>query len=1301
MKHPLIAGLGTLTATALLAASLAVPAQAAAAPVQLSIASFNDFHGNLTTSYTATKFAAAVQAWKAFNPDGSVLTSAGDSVGGSKYASSIQGDLPTLQILNKLGVKASAAGNHEFDKGYPDLRDRISKAADFPYLAANVTLKDGSPALPASNVFEVKGVKVAIVGAVTSELPTLVSPSGLSEVNVSDPVDAVNAEVAKLPADVDVVIASYHEGASDPTSLETAEQSSEFKKIVEKTAPRVNAIFTGHTHREYSFTTGGVDGKRPVLEAFESGQRLASVDLSVNPDTRAVTINGSRVSVVPQDIDVTAAAAADPTVSAVKGIEDAALAKAAELGNGEAATIKADLTTDYYPSAVGKAGGDRSQESVLGNFAATALAGSVNAEDPSKVVGFMNAGGLRDEFFSRRTGRSATSDDKVAAGTVGRLSVKEVYDVFPFANTLSRLSVKGSSLKKVLEQQWRKDADGNEQRLALGTTANLAYTFDLTRPVGDRVTSVTVNGAPLDPAASYTVATQSFLAGGGDAFTGFTEATTSTNLGGIDFDALLAYVKASSPISPDYSTRGVALSGVPATVEAGKSYSFDVQHVDLGSDGVPETAALDLVLVPTTGAPVVLTSAPVTHVRDASGRLTGENSAKVSFTAPANLAAGRLELRSSATGTVTRVPAVVQPAVPAAAATIAQIQGTAETTPFAGKKVVTDGVVTAVYATGGFNGYYLQTPGTGSRHDRSKASQAVFVYSKDTVAQVKVGDHVRVTGTAGEYFGLTQITVPAGGAEVLKGKVKAVKALKLELPRTAAERERYEGMLLAPTGRYTVADNYTLTQYGEVGLAYGTSRLVKGRQTLTTPTDAAAPGSSRAAAIEAENLARSVTLDDGSTLNFLGSAANKATPLPYISKATPVTVGARASITKPVILDYRNNAWKFQPTTQLTAENAKTVQPARFSNAREAAPKVKGQFKIASFNVLNFFTTTGDQLSGCTYYTDREGNPITVKDGCDARGAANSANRQRQQDKLVSAINAMDVDVLSLEEIENSARFGLQRDDTLSQLVAALNAGKVGARGAWAFVPSMNNGNASDDVIRTAFIYRKNTVETVGSPAILNDPAFVNARQPLAQVFQAKGASGGSVGSSDSYGSTGGKFPKPSKEDTRFLAIVNHFKSKSYREGDPIDDANRDKGDGQGAWNAARVAQATALAKWAKQRQSASGVERVFLTGDFNSYTQEDPMQVLAKAGYVDQAALTTKSTYLFGGRVGSLDHVLTNAAATKTVRGRDVWNVNSVESVGFEYSRYNNNVTDLYSADPYRASDHDPLVVGFDAAKR
>jgi 5'-nucleotidase len=236
---------------------------------------------------------------------------------------------------------------------------------------------------------------------------------------------------------------------------------------------------------------------------------------------------------------------------------------------------------------------------------------------------------------------------------------------------------------------------------------------------------------------------------------------------------------------------------------------------------------------------------------------------------------------TSSTGTQPPPPAEppVEPPAPGAVVPIREIQGTGTETPLKGKTVTTRGRVTAAYPTGGFAGFYLQTPGTGAAEGQT-ASDAVFVFSPATVASVAPGDYVEVTGTAGEFFGLTQLTVPAGGLSKLTEPAEEVKAPALPLPATAAAREGLEGMLLQPAGDFTVTDNYALNQYGEITLAAGTTPLLQ-------PTEAAAPGTPENAAVAADNAARRVALDDGATTNFL-SDANRGRALPYLTPEQPV-----------------------------------------------------------------------------------------------------------------------------------------------------------------------------------------------------------------------------------------------------------------------------------------------------------------------------------------------------------------------------------------------------------------------------
>ena len=623
---------------------------------------------------------------------------------------------------------------------------------------------------------------------------------------------------------------------------------------------------------------------------------------------------------------------------------------------------------------------------------------------------------------------------------------------------------------------------------------------------------------------------------------------------------------------------------------------------------------------------------------------------------------------AASTGTTPTPPVPPTPPVSEADVTVAQLQGVTDTSPYAGRTVTTRGVVTATYPTGGLDGYVVQTPGTGGALDLSThlSSDAVFVYSSATASSVEVGDYVELVGEVTEFFGLTELTVD-GTDQVTQLDASTVVApapATVGFPATDAQRESLESMLLLPQGEFTVADTYTTNQYGEVKLASGSTPLIQ-------PTEVARPGSVEYTATIADNAARAVTLDDGATTNFL-TAANQSIPVPYLSNENPVTVGASVAFTEPVVLDFRNSAWKYQPTSRVTGDVAYADLPVTFENVRTDAPReVGGDVRLASFNVLNYFPTTGDSLTGCTYYRDRAGDPVTVNSGCDARGAANQDDLQRQQAKIVTAINALGADVVSLEEIENSARFGKDRDSALSTLVDALNADA--GSDVWDFVPSPTALPANEDVIRLAFIYKAGVVESVGDSSILTgSAAFSNARQPLAQAFRPVG---GDV-------------------DSTILAIANHFKSKGSGSG-----PDADLGDGQGGSNASRVNQANALVAFAAEREAAVGTDKVFLLGDFNAYSQEDPIDVLRTAGFTDLGSTEDgeEYSYVFSGLSGSLDHVLASPAALEAVTGVDIWNINSGESVGLEYSRFNYNVRDLLQLDQFRASDHDPVVVGVD----
>jgi 5'-nucleotidase len=638
--------------------------------------------------------------------------------------------------------------------------------------------------------------------------------------------------------------------------------------------------------------------------------------------------------------------------------------------------------------------------------------------------------------------------------------------------------------------------------------------------------------------------------------------------------------------------------------------------------------------------------------------------------------------------------------------TIAEIQGTGLVSDKVGDTATTRGVVTAVYPSGGFFGYFIQTPGTGAAGldlATHPASDGIFVRQPSGAISVTPGQYLEVTGTVTEFAGQTQITVPAADATVLsEAPAPVVTTTTAQLPATEAQRESLEGMRYRPTGGFTVTNTFSTNTFGEVGLAAGDKPLIQ-------PTEVARPGSAESAAVVADNAARGIVLDDGGSTSFAATSDVPATcgtrPIPcltnghltpaYVSNDEPVRVGAKASFDADVIFTQGGSpsspTYRFQPLTTVVGP-ANAASPATFENTRVATPDEAlisetgtPDVKVASFNVLNYFTTLGDADDdnvgdgGCVAFTDRDGDGNNVDEGCDQRGAWDPQDLERQQQKIVAAINALDADVVGLMEIENSAALGEPADEATKSLVAALNA--VAGAGTWAANPSSSElpPVADQDVITNAIIYKPAAVQRVGEARALGDQssgleAFSNAREPIAQVFTP----------------VGGGDP--------FLFVVNHFKSKGSAGPHPGD---TDQGDGQGNAQESRELQAAALRDWVPTvlASTATPTQAVLLAGDFNSYTEEDSLHILYGAGYsnVEKVFGNREYSYSFSGLSGSLDHILANGAAMELATGTDIWAINSGESVAMEYSRWNYHATDFHLPGPFRSSDHDPVVLGLD----
>ena len=609
-----------------------------------------------------------------------------------------------------------------------------------------------------------------------------------------------------------------------------------------------------------------------------------------------------------------------------------------------------------------------------------------------------------------------------------------------------------------------------------------------------------------------------------------------------------------------------------------------------------------------------------------------------------------------------------------------QTAGDGDDSQLINQTVETKGVVTAAYPKGenanlkGLEGFTIQTPGTGGTWDPARtASDGLFVFmGKSSATMPSIGDCVVVKGKVAEYSGVKNATAATQSlTQLLPQSITAatdcdpVKPTELSGVPTQDQMEALESMLVLPKDTWTITDNYKTNRYGTLSLTPGT-------EVLRTATDVVAPGAP-AQAYEAENAAKTIDLDDASTTDLTNFKQNgHKERYAYLANGAPARVGYHVTFTKPVVLESRFGSFVFQPT-QMTAGNPDR-SPVTITGERPTAPSVSGDTKVATFNVLNYFSDLGENEPGCKGYEDRDHKYVTDKN-CKLRGAWSSQAFANQQTKIVQAINTIDADVVALEEIENPVASGvsIDRDGALKSLVNALNA--AAGSEVWAYVPSPSTVPANEDVIRIAFIYKKATITPVGDSVIYDDPAYTGlARQPLAQEFK--------------------PITDANHEGKNFVVIANHFKSKGSAPKNLSGAeaaANTDNGDGQGNSNGVRVKQARALATFAQRFNGTP----TLLVGDFNAYTKEDPLKVLTDAGWAHESG-HGDSSYVYGGRSGSMDHVFANSAAHPLITEVKSWAVNAQESIAFEYSRANYNAYLAFEADnPYRASDHNPEIIG------
>ena len=544
-------------------AAPAAPAADAAPATTIDLLGITDLHGHISrTTQTdrdtgqvtvedpgAVTLACEVSAARASNPN-TLFVSAGDSVGGSAYVSSILQDRPTIEVLNAMSLDASALGNHELDQGLTDLETRILPASNFPILAANVS---GSASLTAEGsgkgafIKEVGGVRVGFVGVVTDELPTLVSPSALSTLTLSPAVAAANARAADLkdgdPAngEADVVVVLSHEDA--------ASTATSFSK-------NVDAVFSGHTHVPFAKTVTGAEGNQiAVVQADHYGWALGRIRLSYDPASR-------KTSVVSADNKDLRSSSCTTDAYGVAGIVSQAEKDSAAEGGKPLAKIGSDFLRGSDGSGPGA---NRGTESTASNLIAESfrswLATDIQPAGSTRYVGIMNPGGVRADLLYAASGSEGD----------GVLTSGEAYTVQPFGNEMAYTTLTGAELRTLLSQQWQPGS--SRPVLTLGLSSNVDVLTEASTPGGSTapaIREIRVDGEPLADEDTVVVASNSFLLTGGDGYTVLKD-KPSTNTGVLDRDVTSAYLASfgDQPVKAGYSKRQVAMSAAPSAAGAG------------------------------------------------------------------------------------------------------------------------------------------------------------------------------------------------------------------------------------------------------------------------------------------------------------------------------------------------------------------------------------------------------------------------------------------------------------------------------------------------------------------------------------------------------------------------------------------------------------------------------------------------------------------------------------------------------------------------------------------------------------
>ncbi|MEV1020545.1 bifunctional metallophosphatase/5'-nucleotidase [Streptomyces sp. NPDC050264] len=548
----------------------------------VQLLSFNDFHGNLEPPAGSSGQVAEKQAdgtTKQVDAGGaeylatslrtarkghpySVTAAAGDLIGASPLLSGLFHDEPTVEAMNKLDLDVTGVGNHEFDEGATELariqnggchpkdgcfeKGRTFKGADYPYLAANVTdEKTGKPVLKPYWVWKNKGVKVGFIGVTLEGTPNIVSADGVKGLKFHDEIETVNKYAKILDKQgVKSIVALIHEGGVPASSSYNYDcdspaagsgVSGPIVDIAKGITPKVDALVTGHTHNAYVCTIPDPAGKpRMVTSAASYGKLYTDTTLTYDRRTKDI-VRTSVKSPTSANHVVSRTQAKAPDMTALIGRWNKL---AAPVSNQAVGHISADIP--------GRGAG--TPEEPLGDLIADAQLAHAKSLDPKAALALMNPGGVRSDLVFKASG--SEGDGVVTYG--------EAFTVQPFSNTVNLADLTGAQVVQALQQQVSGSNEASPK--ILQPSAGLTYTLDMTKTGAARVLvdSIRLNGAAIDPAATYRVAMNSFLAGGGDGFAALGQGKNPL-VGADDLKAFNDYLTANSsaanPIAPPKTDR--------------------------------------------------------------------------------------------------------------------------------------------------------------------------------------------------------------------------------------------------------------------------------------------------------------------------------------------------------------------------------------------------------------------------------------------------------------------------------------------------------------------------------------------------------------------------------------------------------------------------------------------------------------------------------------------------------------------------------------------------------------------------